>query len=693
MAENRGNDLFNFEPGDVSITVMYDGEICTGRVSSHAMALGSPVWEKFLFPPWSESKETKDLEGQDIRTPPVQRLNFVEDDGEALLILLRIAHLQFKEIPAALSSDHLFNLAILVDEYNCIGIIRPWLANEETEWKKPGRECWLFIAWAFGRDEIFRNLALKMVKEIVVDADGVTFTSSGERMPQPMPGGIIEYILDVRQATIDKLLGIPYAHVDRYENTNDIICKRKHGRKACDALAYGSLVRGLQIAGLWPRKKPEEIHISIDQLASTLESLEIFVLPGADSSYDYGYSKTNRYHDSCSVHNFIEQVRPALSGIQFPVPDSHRRHMEAQKTSRPIKIAATESVKLFGFRHGNAQIKITDSGELVVGKVSSHCMALASKVWQNLIFDPRTKHQEKGKKSQGEKEDNIETRWVNQTHKNQPVERQGPSGENNKQETSSWPVNEVDFRDNDSEALLILLRIAHLQYNDVPTTLAYETLLDVAVLCNRYSCVELVEPWLSQWLSHEEKSLKEAGHESWLFIAWVFGRDKVFSDLAVGMVREATTNDDGKCLTSSGADISGPVPPMFLERIQELREELIRNLLEVPYSRLDKYESTIASICCQPGNNKEGCDAAIYGSIARGVQKAGLWPRKRAGDIHMSANELATKVKDIRIYSASYGYEGHHSCGSPTFRAQVTNILSAVPSQVLDIPRRDKLQK
>jgi hypothetical protein len=89
MSENKGNALFTFDPGDVSITlrsyrsthsrvqgsfgshilfchewqniyhmkdadnivqVIYNGEICTGRASSHAMALGSPVWEKFLFP-------------------------------------------------------------------------------------------------------------------------------------------------------------------------------------------------------------------------------------------------------------------------------------------------------------------------------------------------------------------------------------------------------------------------------------------------------------------------------------------------------------------------------------------------------------------------------------------------------------------------------------------------------------------
>ena len=160
----------------------------------------------------------------------------------------------------------------------------------------------------------------------------------------------LENISAVRQATIDKLLDIPYAHVDRYENANDIICRRKSRQKDCDALVYGSLIRGLQIAGLWPRKKPEEIHISIDQLASTLDSLEIFVLPDIDSGYRHDY-RTNHNHASCSVHNFKQQVHTALSGIPYPVLDSHYRHMEAQRPTKPIEIGGIKSIKLFSFRH------------------------------------------------------------------------------------------------------------------------------------------------------------------------------------------------------------------------------------------------------------------------------------------------------------------------------------------------------
>ena len=134
-------------------------------------------------------------EKQDGRESSVQQLNFVEDDSEALLILLRIVHQRFKEVPVTLSYDHLLNLAILVDQYDCIGIVRPWLAtwlaNEETDCKAPEHECWLFIAWVFGRKNIFKGLALKMVKEVVVNAGGVAFTSSEEPISEPMPGGII----------------------------------------------------------------------------------------------------------------------------------------------------------------------------------------------------------------------------------------------------------------------------------------------------------------------------------------------------------------------------------------------------------------------------------------------------------------------------------------------------------------------
>jgi hypothetical protein len=124
--------------------------------------------------------------------------------------------------------------------------------------------------------------------------------------------------------------------------------------------------------------------------ASSLDSLEIFVVPDPDSGYSY--YPTNEDHTSCSIDDIQEQVRTALLGIPYPVLDSHYRHMEAQKASRSIEIAKIENTNLFSFRHENVQIKVTYRDKLVVGKISSHCIVMASKVWANLIFHYRAKH-------------------------------------------------------------------------------------------------------------------------------------------------------------------------------------------------------------------------------------------------------------------------------------------------------------
>jgi len=96
-----------------------------------------------------------------------------------------------------------------------------------------------------------------------------------------------------------------------------------------------------------------------------------------------------------------------------------------------------------------------------------------------------------------------------------------------------------------SNALLLLLNIVHLKFKGIPTTLPYHQLLNVAVLVDQYNCRDLVRPWLNMWLADEEKESKAPEHENWLFIAWAFGREKVFEDLAMKMVEDIVISDGG----------------------------------------------------------------------------------------------------------------------------------------------------
>lgn len=110
--------------------------------------------------------------------------------------MLNVAHLQFRKVPnGKLEYKLLFEVAKLCDQYNCVDLVRPWLAGwlngEDGESLEAGKEGWLFIAWVFGRDGVFEASAKKLVRDVTVDADGVCLLGNGKTLPEPMPPGAL----------------------------------------------------------------------------------------------------------------------------------------------------------------------------------------------------------------------------------------------------------------------------------------------------------------------------------------------------------------------------------------------------------------------------------------------------------------------------------------------------------------------
>jgi hypothetical protein len=101
-----------------------------------------------------------------------------------------------------------------------------------------------------------------------------------------------------------------------------------------------------------------------------------------------------------------------------------------------------------------------------------------------------------------------------------------------------------------------------------------DTLSDIAILCDQYDCVHLVKPWLSQWLADESTGWHSAprifggpSQEKWLFIAWVFGLEKVLKDFSSSLVRNLCTYGDG-CAALEG--INGPTPPELVGKLNPI---------------------------------------------------------------------------------------------------------------------------
>ncbi|KAF2655964.1 hypothetical protein K491DRAFT_715811 [Lophiostoma macrostomum CBS 122681] len=100
--------------GDRTLLIGAPDELQPVRVSSDVLRLASPVWRAMLERSWVESKAPEII--------------FPDDDPEAMLIVLRIAHLAFHELPKkrGLSFESLVNLAIVCDKYDVVGIVRPF---------------------------------------------------------------------------------------------------------------------------------------------------------------------------------------------------------------------------------------------------------------------------------------------------------------------------------------------------------------------------------------------------------------------------------------------------------------------------------------------------------------------------------------------------------------------------------------
>lgn len=194
----ENDSLYLLGSADLRLIGTCDDKRIVFHVSSQAMALASPIWEKFINPPFprllSEDEGEGDGEG-DVAFPQDKQVDFSEDKGEALLMLLWIAHLQFSKVPILMSFRSIVALAVLCDKYDCAGLVKPWLPfwlmNEPTQWKEPNHEEWLLIAWVFGKDETFTELAKKLVKEVKTNEEGDCLTPTGEIMPSQMPPDII----------------------------------------------------------------------------------------------------------------------------------------------------------------------------------------------------------------------------------------------------------------------------------------------------------------------------------------------------------------------------------------------------------------------------------------------------------------------------------------------------------------------
>jgi hypothetical protein len=120
----------------------------------------------------------------------------------------------------------------------------------------------------------------------------------------------------------------------------------------------------------------------------------------------------------------------------------------------------------------------------------------------------------------------------------------------------------------------------------------------------------------------------------------------------------------------------------------EIRAKTIEQLFRIPHTWLTNFERSTKSFCIR-AHDREACNAVIYGSVARGIQKASLWPLKTSTKIKLSIEEMANVQKAIKVHTLQEPRGkrvewGHINCKTLNMHAGVAKILEGVGSPVLD---------
>jgi len=113
--------------------------------------------------------------------------------------------------------------------------------------------------------------------------------------------------------------------------------------------------------------------------------------------------------------------------------------------------------------------------------------------------------------------------------------------------------------DDDADAVAVILNIAHVQPRALPKTLTLCEVVNLALICQRYNLNVLLIGYLDKWIAPHRKKILEPGYEVWLFVAWQFGLEDDFLQLANHLAMNCTLNEKKQLLNpTTGRVIEGP---------------------------------------------------------------------------------------------------------------------------------------
>lgn len=121
-------------------------------------------------------------------------------------------------------------------------------------------------------------------------------------------------------------------------------------------------------------------------------------------------------------------------------------------------------------------------------------------------------------------------------------------------------IREVVF-DDDFATMLTIMRILHLQHDDVPSHISFTQLTETALICDKYDLVRSIGPWPKVWAQYYLDRIEKKGFHDWLLVSSVFRLEEAYTKTTKFIILNSKVDTNaGELVTYDGWPFTEGVP-------------------------------------------------------------------------------------------------------------------------------------
>ncbi|KAF8245689.1 hypothetical protein K440DRAFT_586816, partial [Wilcoxina mikolae CBS 423.85] len=176
----------------------------------------------------------------------------------------------------------------------------------------------------------------------------------------------------------------------------------------------------------------------------------------------------------------------------------------------------------------------------------------------------------------------------------------------------------------DPIAMAVVLYVIHGRAEQIPATISFENLLEIAIICDYYDCAAAMNPWGNTWMKPLHKLALEPGYEDWLFVALVFRNQELFGQITKDFIRKGVIAEDGEF----GVMVNGEVrkmhshlPDGIIRDMAARRTAVGEDIARLCRHTYDKYDDH-STVKCEFGTRF--CDNVIFAALHHGMAEMGF---------------------------------------------------------------------